>query len=471
MPSSDQRLDHRPVALHYTVQPVGRTIVPAGPGVSSQWSAPGDAGIIAAGPANEAQNSTRLESAGRVASYSQLLATQLDQQTLPWTWPSALGVVGKWSTGVDGQGLSDRVHQGCHRVHQAWKQVSPFRGSARPLLTSLGQSLPRPGLKASALAHKVHDADVKKALGRPVAAASGLTAALFHGLARQWREADGPKQTFMAVFAVLQVVWLACTVKGWLDRLFGRKAEYRNRRTKTLARKAALAAAGGRGAASKPQPRTWSSGKPRLPPRPTAGHPLMPLGPQRGTSGDNRMQQQGARTLSTTNELETTPSGDIILPSWTENGPSSLMVIVEEPELEQKEAEEAERRIYTHSKKRSDYDRMAGEWDDDNSEGDDSTGCLEQGWSSSNLGGGPASSRLSFQSDSGSLRYRERSVAASLPFYDDVVSTSSASTSSSPPMPRADDAIVTELESAWCRADRAELERGWRDSCMEEGAL
>lgn len=141
-------------------------------------------------------------------------------------------------------------------------------------------------------------------------------------VARHWTEADSTKQTLMALLLIIQLVVLFCFIKGSLDKMFGRRAEYRNRRTKRFARIAAAAAAGGSSKNSIPlshhRPLYRPDTKPQLPPRPSGDHPLM------RSSGSPASQAA----------FQTTATGDIVLPSWTEAGPTPLRVIVEDPEGE-----------------------------------------------------------------------------------------------------------------------------------------
>lgn len=140
-------------------------------------------------------------------------------------------------------------------------------------------------------------------------------------LSRHWTEADSTKQTFMAILLVVQLVLLFRFIKGSLDKLFGRRAGFRNKRTKRFARRAAIAAAGGSSKSSIPlshqRPLYRTDSKPQLPPRPSLNHPLLRPHPSAPQSA-----------------LQTTPTGDIILPSWTESGPTPLKVIIEDPEGE-----------------------------------------------------------------------------------------------------------------------------------------
>ncbi len=126
----------------------------------------------------------------------------------------------------------------------------------------------------------------------------------------------------MALVLIIQLVVLFCFIKGSLDKMFGRRAEYRNRRTKRFARIAAAAAAGGSSKNSIPlshhRPLYRPDTKPQLPPRPSRDHPLM------RSSGSPASQAA----------FQTTATGDIVLPSWTEAGPTPLRVIVEDPEGE-----------------------------------------------------------------------------------------------------------------------------------------
>ncbi|KAN0060042.1 hypothetical protein ACQY0O_008015 [Thecaphora frezii] len=476
--------DGHSLTTHFIVQPAGRELrfLKTASGWSSNGFDGSDATFIRkswrkvadfltpSDPKSKerSQSGDLVRSYVRIAdgSYRQLLAQSFrrpDRFASIWAWSSALNAAGDWTSRFNVKGVSERVHNGCHKVHQVLQQASPFQGTGRPAFATLRNPIHRAQLRPSLIAKKAQDSRLGRALARPSAMTSDVFASLMRELARQWKEADGPKQTFMAVFAVLQLVWLACTIKDWLDRLFGRKVEYRNRRTKSLARKAALAAAGGCSAGAK-RSRTWASGKPRLPPRPTAGHPLMPLGGSAAPTFSTAASQNRL-SISATNELQTTPTGEIILPSWTENGPASLMVIVEEPELEKQEEEEARRRIYSHSKKRSDWECISGEWQNNLEEDERQAECLEQGWSSSNVGGADKwSSRLSHQPEGGSLRYRERREAASFTFGEDHARAAAPSTC-------ADEAPESEPDLSWAQSDRSELERSWRDSCLEEGVF
>ncbi|KAJ1020116.1 hypothetical protein NDA16_004396 [Ustilago loliicola] len=149
---------------------------------------------------------------------------------------------------------------------------------------------------------------------------SSSSQSFWDNLSRHWTEADSTKQTFMAILLIIQLVALFCCIKGALDKMFGRRAEYRNQRTKRFARRAAIAAAGGSSKAGIPlshqRPLYRSDAKSQLPLRPTQDHPLL----------------RPSSSLSPQSAFLTTPSGDIILPSWTESGPTPLNVIVEEPE-------------------------------------------------------------------------------------------------------------------------------------------
>ncbi|SPO32176.1 uncharacterized protein UTRI_02733 [Ustilago trichophora] len=152
-----------------------------------------------------------------------------------------------------------------------------------------------------------------------VSSSSPSSHSFWDSLSRHWTEADSTKQTFMAILLIIQLVALFCFIKGSLDKIFGRRAEYRNQRTKRFARRAAVAAAGGSFKSGIPlshqRPLYRPDTKPQLPPRPSQDHPL--LRPSTSTSQST---------------FQTTPTGDIILPSWTESGPTPLKVIVEEPE-------------------------------------------------------------------------------------------------------------------------------------------
>ncbi|PWZ01626.1 hypothetical protein BCV70DRAFT_210804 [Testicularia cyperi] len=152
-------------------------------------------------------------------------------------------------------------------------------------------------------------------------AASAVTGSFFDNLSRHWTEADSTKQTFMALFLIVQIVGLVCILKGLLDKLFGRRAEYRNRRTRRFARRAAVAAAGGlakgRIPLSHQRPLYRADIKPQLPPRPPRNDPI---------------HQDASSSLPEKAAFDTSPTGEIILPSWTANGPTPLNVIIEEPE-------------------------------------------------------------------------------------------------------------------------------------------
>ncbi|SJX66007.1 uncharacterized protein SRS1_13449 [Sporisorium reilianum f. sp. reilianum] len=141
-------------------------------------------------------------------------------------------------------------------------------------------------------------------------------------LSRHWTEADSTKQTLMAILLIVQLVGLFCFIKRSLDKMFGRRAEYRNQRTKRFARRAAVAAAGGSSKFGIPlshqRPLYRPDVKPQLPPRPSQNHPLL------------RSSNSSASQVA----FETTPTGDIVLPSWTDAGPTPLKVIVEEPDEE-----------------------------------------------------------------------------------------------------------------------------------------
>ncbi|KAJ9478685.1 hypothetical protein PHBOTO_002186 [Pseudozyma hubeiensis] len=148
---------------------------------------------------------------------------------------------------------------------------------------------------------------------------SSVSVSFWDNLSRHWTEADSNKQTLMAILLILQLVALFCFIKRSLDKMFGRRAEYRNQRTKHFARRAAVAAAGGSSKTGIPlshqRPLYRSDIKPQLPPRPSQNHPLRSSGPS--TSQPS---------------FETTSTGDIVLPSWTDAGPTPLRVIIEEPE-------------------------------------------------------------------------------------------------------------------------------------------
>lgn len=143
---------------------------------------------------------------------------------------------------------------------------------------------------------------------------------IWDNLIRHWTEADSTKQTFMAILLIVQIVGLLCFIKGSLDKLFGRRPEFRNKRTKRFARRAAIAVSGGSSKSSIPlshqRPLYRPDTKPQLPPRPSQDHPLLRPNPA--------LQAP----------LQTTSTGDIILPSWTDAGPTPLKVIVEDPEGE-----------------------------------------------------------------------------------------------------------------------------------------
>nr|CDI56363.1 hypothetical protein BN887_00555 [Melanopsichium pennsylvanicum 4] len=142
-------------------------------------------------------------------------------------------------------------------------------------------------------------------------------------LSRHWTQAGSTKQTFMAILLIIQIVAVLCFIKRSLDKVFGRRIEYRGQRTKHFARRAAVAAAGGSSKFSIPlshqRPLYRNDNKPQLPPRPTQNHPLL------------RPSQSSSSSLYPS-AFQTTSTGDIILPSWTEAGPTPLKVIVEEPE-------------------------------------------------------------------------------------------------------------------------------------------
>ena len=332
----------------------------------------------------------------------------------------------------------DRMKSGCRKMLKALQKPHLFKNQTGRMFSSW----PARGSSSNI---QVPPAPAASLADRALHGLVGLVQTVLHGIATEWKDADGPKQTFMAIIAILQVVWLACTVKGWLDDLFGRK-QYRNRRTKSFARRAAMAAAGGS---------TGRSGKPGLPPRPSAGHAL--FAPQQGYNG-NAAEKKSA-SLYESNQFVTTATGEIVLPSWTETGPTPLMVIVEEPELETiEDGAAALQPGYRHEKKCSDWDRMAGEWD----EGFDS---FEHGWIPSNqMSCDKRLSRMAANSHdgNGSLRYRERREAPpAYPFFDEAHSL--------PSTPYVEN---TRSSSDWHRgADAAEVERSWRDSCLEEGVM
>ncbi|SOV09043.1 uncharacterized protein UDID_03711 [Ustilago sp. UG-2017a] len=152
------------------------------------------------------------------------------------------------------------------------------------------------------------------------AMSSSSSQSFWDNLSKHWTEADSTKQTFMAILLIIQFVALFFFIKSTLDKMFGRRAEYRNQRTKRFARRAAIAAAGGSSKAGIPlshqRPLYRSDAKPQLPPRPTQDHPLA----------------RPSTSLSPQSAFQTTSTGDIILPSWTESGPTPLNIIVEEPE-------------------------------------------------------------------------------------------------------------------------------------------
>lgn len=146
-----------------------------------------------------------------------------------------------------------------------------------------------------------------------------ISYSFWDNLARHWTEADSTKQTFMAILLILQLVVLFSFIKRSLDKMFGRRAEYRNQRTKRFARRAAVAAAGGSSKMAIPlshqRPLYRPDVKPQLPPRPCQNHPLRSSLPSTSQSC-----------------FQTTSTGDIVLPSWTDAGPTPLRVIIEEPE-------------------------------------------------------------------------------------------------------------------------------------------
>ncbi|TKY87746.1 hypothetical protein EX895_003327 [Sporisorium graminicola] len=151
---------------------------------------------------------------------------------------------------------------------------------------------------------------------------SSLFHSFWDNLSRHWTEADSTKQTLMAILLIVQLVFLFYFVKRSLDKMFGRRAEYRNQRTKRFARRAAVAAAGGSSKYGIPlshqRPLYRPDVKPQLPPRPSQNHPLL----RPSTSSASQA------------EFQTTHTGDIVLPSWTDAGPTPLKVIVEEPDEE-----------------------------------------------------------------------------------------------------------------------------------------
>ncbi len=67
--------------------------------------------------------------------------------------------------------------------------------------------------------------------------------------------------------------------------------------------------------------------KPQLPPRPSQDHPLLRASSSSSSSSSSSNTPAQA-------QFQTTPAGDIVLPSWTDAGPTPLRVIVEEPEYE-----------------------------------------------------------------------------------------------------------------------------------------
>lgn len=157
------------------------------------------------------------------------------------------------------------------------------------------------------------------------------TSSFWDNLGRHWTEADSTKQTLMAIFLICQLIGLFWFIKGSLDKIFGRRAEYRNQRTKRFARRAAIAAAGGLSKSGIPlshqRPLYRPDSKPQLPPRPSQDHPLLRASSSSSSSSSSSNTPAQA-------QFQTTPAGDIVLPSWTDAGPTPLRVIVEEPEYE-----------------------------------------------------------------------------------------------------------------------------------------
>lgn len=233
----------------------------------------------------------------------------------------------------------------------------------------------------------------------PSATSTSTSSAFLDNLVRHWKQADSTKQTFMALFLIIQIIVLLFAIKGSLDKLFGRRAEYRNRRTRRFARRAAVAAAGGLVKASIPPSHHRALyrplDKPQLPPRPTASHPVM-------QSHDKA-------------QFNTNQSGEIVLPSWTEQGPTSLNVIIEEPEREQIEQELS---YLTRKDSFSQPGESPQSWRD-------ALGGASRPDSPSNYFSlnHPWSLRSSLFANQASLRLRERNECSMLPFSIDRSST------------------------------------------------
>ncbi|KAF6767433.1 hypothetical protein PSEUBRA_004811 [Kalmanozyma brasiliensis GHG001] len=217
-----------------------------------------------------------------------------------------------------------------------------------------------------------------------------LSPSFWDNLARHWIQADSTKQTLMAVLLIIQIVVLFSFIKRSFDKMFGRRAEYRNQRTKRFARRAAAAAAGGSSKIGIPlshhRPLYRPDSKPQLPPRPSQDHPLM-------RSPSTSTFSQAA--------FQTTPTGDIVLPSWTQAGPTPLRVIVEEPEDDSRSNSPISSRphspaIYRDSQRSPVYQDIS-----------------QQSWSM----------RSASPRDSASLRLRERNDSPMLPFAIDRSST------------------------------------------------
>lgn len=219
-----------------------------------------------------------------------------------------------------------------------------------------------------------------------------MTYSFWDNLGRHWTEADSNKQTLMAILLIVQLVGLFYFIKRSLDKMFGRRAEYRNQRTKRFARRAAAAAAGGSSKSAIPlshqRPLYRPDAKPHLPPRPSQHSPL----------------RSSVPSVSQTS-FQTTATGDIVLPSWTDAGPTPLRVIVEEPEenlsrsnspLSSRPHSPALYRDMQRSPVPADYQDVS-----------------PQSWSFPSIS----------QRDSTSLRLRERNDYSALPFNIDRSST------------------------------------------------
>ncbi|CDS00425.1 uncharacterized protein SPSC_01665 [Sporisorium scitamineum] len=202
-------------------------------------------------------------------------------------------------------------------MHNAHSAILLAALTLAPVLTSAQTSAGEPMLATTASSTAFGSPDAVT-----MSSQSSLSHSFWDNLSRHWTEADSTKQTLMAILLIVQLVGLFCFIKRSLDKMFGRRAEYRNQRTKCFARRAAVAAAGGSSKSGIPlshqRPLYRPDVKPQLPPRPTQNHPIM--------RSSNSSASQAA--------FQTTPTGDIVLPSWTDAGPTPLKVIVEEPDEE-----------------------------------------------------------------------------------------------------------------------------------------